>query len=318
MTSYYTGGLNRERFLPGIHFTKKPRDARVIYFANDYDVTSSGLKGANKAPAAIKQCLECQIEPRERNTGINLMQQAKFHWFNPGTLNKLSPAEMVKRVERDYESLLSSRKNDPPFIVMVGGDHSSPIGVFRVLARRWNPRDITLLHIDAHFDLRDIDEFRAHPYGKEAHCSVLRRAAELGFRIVSVGIRDYSDEELKYALQHKNQISFFEMGRDKHWSIASAISAIKTKNVYFTIDVDGFDPSVFPITGTPVPGGISWDDGVSLLMRAVKKHTLIGADINEAAVSASEPFATYRTIFSAAKLAYLIPCLAIGSSKKSH
>jgi len=307
-----TDKLNRGLFLPGIEFVKRPEQARVIYFANNYDVTSSGLKGADRAPTAIKQCLERQIEPWERHTGTDLTTRVKFHWADPGNLNKLSPTQMVKRVESNYLKLFRSNKKNPPFIITIGGDHSSPIGVFKALAKLRNPNDITILHIDAHLDMRDTDEFRVRPFGHDAHCSVMRRASELGFKIVSIGIRDYSDEELRYARGRRGKISFFEMGLEKPWSISTVLAAIKTKFVYITVDVDGFDPSVFPITGTPVPGGLTWDFGVELLKKVCKNKTIIGADICEAAVSSTEPFATHRTIFSAAKLAYLIPCLALG------
>ena len=310
-----TDKLNCGLFLPGIEFVKKPEQAQVIYFANNYDVTSSGLKGADKAPVAIKQCLERQIEPWERHAGTDLTTRVKFHWANLGNLNKLSLAQMVKRVENNFTKLFRSNKKNSPFIVTIGGDHSSPIGIFRALAKLRNPKDITILHIDAHLDMRDTDEFRVHPFGHETHCSVMRRASELGFRIVSVGIRDYSEEELQYARSRRGKISFFEMGLEKSWSISNILLAIKTKFVYITVDVDGFDPSVFPITGTPVPGGLTWDFGLELLKKVCKNKIIVGADINEAAVSSTEPFATHRTIFSAAKLAYLIPCWALG--KKS-
>lgn len=294
----------RSAYLPGFVFTKKAQDADVVYFANDYDVTSSAMKGADRAPAAIREMIENQIETRERYTGIDASQKLKWHWHDLGKTNKLTPEKMVAMTKREYEKI-----TDEKLIIGIGGDHSTPIGIFQSIAEKQKASDITILHIDAHFDLRDIDEFRAKPFGKYAHCCVMRRAHELGFRIVSVGTRDYSAEELEYAITNKKTISFFEMGRGSAWSIKDVLAAITTKFLYISIDVDGFDPAVFPVTGTQVPGGLSWDFGVELLQKVIGKHTLIGADICETAVSESEPFATYRTIFSAAKLAYLIPTL---------
>lgn len=289
-------------YIPGFEFIEDAAKADMIYFANDYDVTSSAMKGADKAPAAIKQMFQNQIETRERYTGQDLSQKLKWHWLDLGPTNSLSPEDMVAKAKQHYEKISSA-----PLVIGIGGDHSTPIGIFQAISKKQNAADITILHIDAHFDLRDIDEFRAKPFGKYAHCCVMRRAHELGFRVVHVGTRDYSQEELEYALKNKKTISFFEM---PEIDLKHILSAIKTEKLYISIDADGFDPSVFPITGTQVPGGISWDFGIELLRKSIASHTLVGADICETAVSESEPFATYRTVFSAAKLAYLIPCLA--------
>ena len=292
-----------DNHIPGFEFMDDASQADVIFLANDYDVTSSAIKGTDKAPAAIKKMLEKQIETRERYTGLDMSQKLKWHWHDMSNINGLTPEDMVAKTKKIYQDIEQNK-----LVIGIGGDHSIPIGIFQAIAEKQNPNDITILHIDAHFDLRDIDEFRAKPFGKFAHCCVMRRAHELGFNIVSVGIRDYSAEELEYAQKNKSAISFFEMPDIK---LKNILSSIKTKLLYISIDLDGFDPSVFPVTGTQVPGGISWDTGIELLQKTIASHTLIGADICETAVSDAEPFATYRTIFSAAKLAYLIPCLAL-------
>lgn len=293
---------DHDRHIPGFEFTKEPAQADVVFLANDYDVTSSAMKGADKAPKAIKEMFESQIETRERYTGQDLSQKLKWHWLDLGPTNSLSPEEMVTKTKQEYEKISLA-----PLVIGIGGDHSTPIGIFQAISEKEKASDITILHIDAHFDLRDIDEFREKPFGKYAHCCVMRRAHELGFNIVHVGTRDYSQEELTYAQKNKNTISYFEM---PNIDLKNILATIKTKKLYISVDVDAFDPSVFPITGTQVPGGISWDFGIELLQKTIASHKLIGADICETAVSESEPFATYRSIFSAAKLAYLIPCLA--------
>lgn len=286
--------------LPGFEFTKDASEADVVFCANDYDVTSSAMKGADKAPGAIKECFQEQIETYQRYLGKDFSEKIKFHWHDIGPTNQLSPEQMVARTKEHYEKISSA-----PLVIGIGGDHSTALGLHQALAEREDPKNITILYLDAHFDLRDIDEFRKKPFGKFAHCCTARRAAELGYNIVFVGTRDYSEEEIEFA--KSNSMDFFEMPNiDLH----KILQAIKTEKLYISLDVDVFDPAVMPITGTQVPGGISWDFGIELLQKLIPRHTLVGADICEVSVSESEPFATYRTIFSAAKLAYLIPCLA--------
>ncbi len=297
--------------IPGFEFTDIPATADVVFLANDYDVTSSAMKGADKAPAAIKEMFESQIETRERYTGLDMSQKLKWHWHDMGATNNLSPEDMVNKTKEAYESLGKDK-----FIIGIGGDHSTALGLHQSLAEREDPKNITILYMDAHFDLRNIDEFRKKPYGGCAHCCTARRAAELGYNLVFVGTRDYSEEELEFAKAHQDTISFFELGKGDAWPIDDVLKAIKTEKLYISLDVDVFDPAVFPITGTQVPGGISWDFGIKLLQKVITNHTLIGADICETAVSETEPFATYRTIFSAAKLAYIIPTFHYAKTNK--
>jgi agmatinase len=145
------------------------------------------------------------------------------------------------------------------------------------------PNQITIFQIDAHFDIRDTDaDFKDKPFGKFSHACIMRRAYEMGFSLVQVGIRAYSKLEFEFA-KNKKQINFFEWGIGKIPEVGEVISAIKTPRVYITIDVDGFDPTYMPATGTPVQGGLEWYYGIQLLKEIFRKKDVIGCDIVEVA-----------------------------------
>jgi agmatinase len=126
----------------------------------------------------------------------------------------------------------------------------------------------------------------------------MRRACELGFRTCSVGIRAYSRDEQRFALD--NGLPVFEWGRGAAPAVEAVLAAIRTERVYLTIDVDGFDPAVAPATGTPVPGGLSWAYGTQLLRALFLAKDVIGADIVEVAPVAGSALTEY----AAAQLAY--------------
>ena len=132
---------------------------------------------------------------------------------------------------------------------------------------------------------------------------MLRRAHELGYNLVQVGIRTYSVYEYDYFTKNKDTIKVYEWGNNKKIpTVDEIISSIKTKNVYITIDVDGFDPTFMPGTGTPVQGGLDWWYGVELIEKLVLKKNLVGADI----VEVSPMKDSVLTEYGAAQLVYSI------------
>ena len=165
-----------------------------------------------------------------------------------------------------------------------------------------NPKDTTILQIDAHCDLRNDDsDYSAKP-SQYAHSCVMRRASELGYPLVQVGIRTYSIHEHAYFSNPKNNVTVFEWGDKKIPSIEEVLKSIKTKNIYLSIDVDGFDPAYMPGTGTPVQGGLEWWYGMELIERAVREKNLVAADI----VEVSPMRDSVLTEYGAAQLCYTI------------
>ena len=273
-----------------------PEDADALLVGVPYERDASFGHGAAQGPAAIVACLDRQIELFERHTRTEPAQRYRIAHRTLHDVGALAPEAMVERVA---DAVLRS----DPFVVLLGGTHSVSIGAFRAHAARRPARDVTVLQIDAHLDLRDDDsEYNDRDPSRYAHSCVMRRARELGFQTCSVGIRAYARDEYRYALDER--LAVFEWGKEAEPPIGAILDAIRTDRVYLTLDVDGFDPAVMPATGTPVPGGISWAYGTRLLRELFLAKEVIGADIVEVAPAAGSALTEY----AAAQLCYDIVC----------
>lgn len=267
-----------------------PVDAIVI--GVPYGRGASFKPGAERGPAAILDCMEHQIELFERFTATEPAILYRIHQEMLSSVSSLPVEEMIAVVSRRLG-------RTDMFTVLLGGVHTVSIGAFEALRQRYQSRDITILQIDAHLDMRDDDsDYNAVDPSRFAHSCVMRRAVEIGFRTCSVGIRAYSMAEYQFA--RENDLPVFEMGRGQEPRVEDIVAAIKSDKVYITIDVDGFDPSIFPATGTPVPGGISWEFGTALLRHVLSERNVIGADIVETAPNGFSGITEY----AAAQLCY--------------
>jgi agmatinase len=254
--------------------------ADVILLGAGYDRTSSYGKGADRGPQAVVAAIRKQLEFYDRITGFEPLEALKTCFLDMGQLNSLKPEEMVERVESTCGPLLRKKK----FVVMLGGEHSVSVGAFRAWAKQEKASRITILQIDAHLDLRDDDrDFEDPPHGRYSHCTVMRRAVDLGFPTVQVGVRTYAKEEL--AVVKEKGLTVFEWGRkgEREPKIGDILASIPTDKVYLSVDADGIDPAYMPATGTPVQGGLEWWYAIDLLHAVCTEKTVIGADIVEVA-----------------------------------
>ena len=200
--------------------------------------------------------------------------------------------EALKQIEKINESLL--RKNIFPMIL--GGEHSITPGCIRPFVKRFDK--LYLLHFDAHADLR-----QSYNGNKFSHASAIRRCLDYkNVSVISFGIRNISDSEISYLKKNKKKINIFWAKDKKKWNLNLFKKLIKNKNVYITFDVDGFDSSLMPATGTPEPGGLFWDETIEIIKIASKYSKVVGGDINE--LAPIKGFPSYN--FLAAKLAYKI------------
>lgn len=195
---------------------------------------------------------------------------------------------MVERVKRDALDLLDRRKR----VAVLGGDHSVALGLMRALAeRRERDGDFGILHVDAHCDLRDAYEGFVH-----SHASIMRNAIRLSgvSKLVQVGVRDFSDEEMEVVASSGDLVELFSdralsgrRFRGETWSsIVEEILDRLPRNVYVSFDVDGLDPSLCPGTGTPVPGGLGYEEALYLVERLSDTgRTMIGFDLTEVSLS---------------------------------
>lgn len=272
--------------------TKKIDEADVVLLSAPYGQSFTFGSGAEKGPSHIIDCLHGNLEFFDRYLGFEPNRLVKTAHHNLTNLNKYSPDRMVETISAFY------KKNNEKFILMLGGDHSVSIGAFHFFSTFKKAKDITILQIDAHPDLRDNTLDYKTTTHKYSHASVMRRGHEWGFKTVQVGLRAISTFDNEYIKKHNLKI--FEWGRGKTPSIKSIVDSITTKDVYLTLDVDGIDPAHMPATGTPVPGGLEWHYTRELIREVIKRKNLVGADIVEVSPIKNNPLTEY----AAAQLAY--------------
>ena len=208
-------------------------------------------------------------------------------------------AEELDRLEAIVEQVLAEGR----FPMTFGGEHSITAGTIRPFARRYD--DLAMLHFDAHADLRD--GYEGEHY---SHAAAIRRCLDFEhIEIVSVGIRNISAEEIPFLDQNRHRIHI-HWGKDRaRWNVEEIVAPLKGRPIYLTFDVDGFDASLMPATGTPEPGGLFWQDAMEIIKAASEVGTIIGADINELAPREG----LHGCDFLAAKLAYKILNYALTS-----
>ena len=182
------------------------------------------------------------------------------------------------------------------FPLTLGGEHSITVGCIEPFVKKY--KNVTILQIDAHADLRN-----SYNNQKYSHASAMRRCLDFkNVNLISVGIRNISKEEIPFLKKNTNRIKIFWAKDQKKWNLKYFKKLIKNKNVYLTFDVDGLDSSIMPATGTPEPGGLFWYESLSLIKTTFINANVIGADINE--LAPIKGFNSYN--FLIAKLAYKI------------
>lgn len=269
-------------------------DSHIIYIPVPYEGTVSGGKGASKGPSAIIDAIE-QLEDYDRFLDTVTCNSVNIFLEEPLSVNGLEPHNMVKSVYEKTMEILNLNK----FPLLFGGEHSISIGSIQAVKAKYS--DLTVFQIDAHGDLRDDDsDYKSQDISKYAHCCVMRRAVEMGCRIVQAGIRELYSGEIDYI--RKNNLTERVFQCPVRVPVGDIISVIDTDYVYLTIDVDGFDPSVMPETGTPVAGGLDWYFVIDLLKELFLKKNVVASDITEVS-----PFLPNNmTAKNAVQLAYMI------------
>jgi agmatinase len=238
-------------------------NSKIVILPVPYDGTSTYVKGADKGPSALIEASP-NMEFYDIQTKTEVYKQGIY---TETALSGFStPEEMVKGVESKVTELLNKGK----FVALIGGEHSVSIGSIYAHAKKF--KEISILQLDAHSDLRD--EYHG---SKNNHACVMSRAKEVG-NIVQVGIRSMDKSE-ETNMDKKNVFFAKDIYNNKKW-IKKAISKLK-KKVYLTIDLDVFDPSLFPSTGTPEPGGLFWYDVVEFMEELFKSREVVGLDLVE-------------------------------------
>ncbi len=262
----------------------KLEDAYFHILPVPFEASVSYGGGTSFGPAAILEA-SWQLESWD---GKSVPGKRGIHTHPP--INCKGDAEKVlARVSEGTENIV----NNGAFPIVLGGEHTVTYGVINGLIEA-GIEDFGVIQIDAHADLRD-----SYEGNSLSHASVMRRIADLDIPIFQLGVRAMCEEEVQarktYGIEYldaeiliKKNIYKFDLPEDF------------PDKVFFTVDIDGFDPSVFPSTGTPVPGGLAWYQSLALFESVAKQAQIIGFDIMEFAPV--EGFHAYE--FSASLLAY--------------
>ncbi len=257
-------------------------ESEIIIVPVPYDETSTWIKGADKGPDAILDAsvnlefFDIETASEAHLRGINTIEPI---------FEKESPERLVNAVYNKALVLLAEKK----YPVFLGGNHTVSIGSIKAFSEYFG--NLTILQLDAHADLRQ--EYEGSSFN---HACVMARAREWA-PIVQVGIRSISTGELPYV--DKDRIFYaHELFYDKGL-YGKALDKL-SENVYITIDLDVFDPSLMPSTGTPEPGGPEYFEILHFLRDVIKNRNVVGFDVVELCPSE----ANKSPDFIAAKIVY--------------
>ena len=265
-------------------------EPKVIVVPFGLEKTVSYGSGTKNGPREIIKASH-QVELFDEELNKEPYREIGIKTIKPFTIKKKISDALDQLSAINKEILLKNK-----FPMVFGGEHSITSGSIKPFVDKY--KQITLLHFDAHADLRE-----SYQGEKFSHASAIKRCLDFkNVNVVSFGIRNLSQLEMNFYSDNKDRIEIF-WGKDKkNWDLSQLDNLFKDKTVYITFDVDGFDASVMPATGTPEPGGLLWDDVLPIIKKVCKISKVVGADINE--LAPIKNFDSYN--FLVAKLAYKI------------
>ena len=303
-------------------FPYNEEESDLILIPVPWDVTASYGAGASQGPDAILRAsmqLDYEIpgitapwkfkvtyasdhhdEILNRSNDLRKEAQDYIRWFENGQPGNPEAYRIIRdrindaslSLELQIGSICRNYIDQEKLVAIVGGDHSTPLGLINELCRKHE--QFGILQIDAHMDLR-----KAYEGLRQSHASIMHNVLKNDKveKLVQVGIRDYCGEEVEFVAKNAKRFAlYFDQNiRDRafhgiHWfdQVNQIIDDLPQK-VYVSFDIDGLDPALCPGTGTPVPGGLSFDEAVFLIREVVRSgREIIGFDLCEVAPGKTE------------------------------
>ena len=291
-------------------------DSKLILLPIPWEVTTSYGSGTSLGPQAILTASPqldlydyyfgeiheqgiymlpiCEKTQKENHHHKQLAQWVIDNPSHPDSLNKIDQVNQAcDKLENSIYETCTERLRKGQIVGLIGGDHSTPQGLIKALSEHYSG-DFGILHIDAHADLR-----KAYQGFSHSHASIMHNVMSGNFSpqsLVQVGIRDFCEEEFQFISSHKDIHTFFDpevksrlLSGDNWKTICQEVLAKLPERVYISFDIDGLSPNLCPNTGTPVPGGLSFEQA-SFLISQLKKSgkTIVGFDLVEVAPSKDE------------------------------
>ncbi|WP_286743412.1 MULTISPECIES: agmatinase family protein [Roseivirga] len=290
-------------------------DAKIVVIPVPWDVTVSYGAGTSDGPEAILEA-SSQLDYEQPDVkeawkiGVAMAEIPEV-WYSLGKELRAKSEQYIEwleegsdpeqeeymlkilaEVNRECAQLMEYVEQECTYwqeqgklTVLLGGDHSTPLGHIRTCAKRH--ANLAILQIDAHADLRI-----AYEGFEYSHASIMYNALKTPEikKLVQVGIRDYCEQEAEMVRNSKGRIvSFYDQlikeqqYRGESWdAICEKIIAELPDKLYLSFDIDGLDPKLCPNTGTPVPGGFEFEQVMYLIKKAVQSgKKIVGADLNE-------------------------------------
>ena len=263
---------------------------KVVVVPFGLEKTVSYGRGTKNGPKEIIKASH-QVELFDEELNKEPYKEIGIKTLKPFVIKK-EIKSALSQLTKINEKILTNNK----FPLVFGGEHSLTAGSIKPFVKKYD--EITLLHFDAHADLRE-----SYNGEKYSHASAIKRCLDFkNIKVISFGIRNLSQSEMNFYKKNLDRIEIF-WGKDKkNWDLSRLKTIFKEKNVYITVDVDGFDASIMPATGTPEPGGLLWEDVLPIIKKVCQISNVIGVDINE--LAPIKNFDSYN--FLVAKLAYKI------------
>lgn len=239
-------------------------DAKTVLFGAPFDSTTSYRPGTRFGSRTIRQ----ESFGVETYSPYQDKDMTDYSFFDSGDLELCfgSSEKALEDIEERTKTILEDGKR--PF--MMGGEHLVTLGAVRAVAKKYP--DLHIIHFDAHADLRE--EYLG---AQLSHAAVLKRCWELvgNGRIFQFGIRSGDREEFLWGKDHVFTNKFNFNG------LKETVESLKGKPIYFTLDLDVLDPSVFPGTGTPEPGGVTFNELRDAVELVCSSLNIVGCDVNE-------------------------------------
>jgi len=240
--------------------------ASVVVLPVPYGKTVSYRKGTEKGPKAILdasdklELFDEELQKEVYKVGINTQAPVK--------VRDLGSKKMIDIVEKGVSDIYKNKKMP----IVLGGEHSVTIGAVKAAKREFN--DLSVLYFDSHYDLKDVYEG-----SKYSHACVARRLLEIA-PLVEIGVRSLSKDEKDFLSGNNiDTISMLEVKKSQDWR--NKIKNSLSKNVYISIDLDVFDPSIMPSVGTPEPGGFGWYEFLDAIRDIISGRNIVGFDVVE-------------------------------------
>lgn len=241
--------------------------SRVVIIPAGFEASTSYQQGTSHGPRAIikasqqVELYDIEMKTHFHTVGVHTLESLEF--------NKTPAPKACERVHEKTKNILKDNK----WPILLGGEHTISYGLFLALFEKYP--NLSIFHIDAHTDMREA--YEGNPY---SHASILYLMRKKCPKTVSIGIRSMCEEEALYVKKNKVSVYYDYQCRNKSFDPKELFSHL-TDQIYLTIDVDGFSPSLVPSTGTPEPGGLEFYQSLDILKRLFKQKEIVGMDVVE-------------------------------------